>query len=253
MAGHGLASTAREGLPATAEQVQLNINRYWHSTASSYDTHPLGQIHMGAAKELWRQVWRHALPAAPAEILDVGTGTGQVSLLLAELGHRVTGTDLAEGMLEQARAKSTALQVPPTFELGDAVTPDFPPASFDAVTSRYLLWTLREPDRALRNWRALLRPTGRLVAVDANWFEDGIRQDTRDRPDFQALYDDTVIAALPLAETRTGDDAAELVEAAGFVDVEVTFLPEIEQLQRSLYDDPGKQVRLPFRISASAY
>jgi SAM-dependent methyltransferase len=45
-----------------------------------------------------------------------------------------------------------------------------PPASFDVVTSRHFLWTLREPAKAMASWRNLLRPGGRLVAVDGFWF-----------------------------------------------------------------------------------
>jgi ubiquinone/menaquinone biosynthesis C-methylase UbiE len=49
---------------------------------------------------VWR--WRGATP--PTSILHLGTGTGQVALLLAELSHRMTGIDLAESMLDLARA-----------------------------------------------------------------------------------------------------------------------------------------------------
>lgn len=230
--------------------VQTSITSYWNLSATTYDAHPLSQIHMHEAKELWLQAWQRALPEPPVDVLDVGTGTGQVALLLAELGHRVVGIDLADGMLDQARAKSTALPTPPTFQVGDAVAPPFPAGSFDVVTNRYLLWTLREPGQALRSWHELLRPGGRLVAVDANWYADGLRSSSRERPDFQALYVDDVVAALPLAEARTSDAAVELVEAAGFVDVQVTQLTEIEQLQRTLYDDPEQMVRVPFLISA---
>lgn len=39
-------------------------------------------------------------------IIDLGCGTGRVTIPLAELGHKLIGVDLHEGMLEQAKAKT---------------------------------------------------------------------------------------------------------------------------------------------------
>ncbi|MDH2426501.1 methyltransferase domain-containing protein [Sphaerisporangium sp. TRM90804] len=44
-------------------------------------------------------------PADPADILDVGCGTGSLSALPAAAGHRVTGVDLAPQTIKQARAR----------------------------------------------------------------------------------------------------------------------------------------------------
>ncbi|MGI5239547.1 hypothetical protein [Dactylosporangium sp. CA-139066] len=41
------------------------------------------------------------------------------------------------------------------------------------TAGRHLRWTLREPAIAMANWRRLLRPGGRLVAVDGFWFTGG--------------------------------------------------------------------------------
>jgi len=105
------------------------------------------------------------LPVVPSKVLDVGTGTGFLAWIAAELGHRVTGIDLAESMLEGALAQTAKRRLEVTFEVGDAVAPPFPDRSFDVVISRSLIWTLREPDSAFGNWYALLRPGGRVVAI----------------------------------------------------------------------------------------
>ncbi|WP_157869322.1 class I SAM-dependent methyltransferase, partial [Streptomyces hirsutus] len=39
----------------------------------------------------------------------------------------------------------------------------------DVVLVRHVLWTLPDPGRALRHWRGLLRPGGRLVLVEGVW------------------------------------------------------------------------------------
>lgn len=228
---------------------QANINQYWTRRADAYDAHHVKQIGNPDVLAGWTAVWREALPAAPARVLDVGTGTGHVSLLLARLGHDVVGIDLSDGMLAKAREKATGLPNPPDLRLGDAVAPDFPAGSFDVITSRYVLWTLRTPEDALRNWHALLRPGGLLAAVDSTWFPAGQADQS---PTFRELYDRNVLSQLPLAEATTIDSTAELVRAAGFTDVEVTPLTDILTLDRHHGVADGHEVRLQFLITARA-
>ncbi|WP_236242328.1 class I SAM-dependent methyltransferase [Streptomyces sp. CC228A] len=240
----------------TDSDVQERITSYWSDHGPDYDAHPTSRLHMGEAAQRWQQVWASALPQAPADVLDVGTGTGQVAVHLWQLGHRVTGVDLAEGMLDLARAKAAELDDPPVFRVGDAVRPPLPAASFDAVTARYLLWTLREPVRALRNWRELLRPGGRLAVVDGLWFANGIdtSRDTPDEAVFRSAYQPHVVRALTLAESAHRQDFAEAVRDAGFVDVRIRDLPEIQAAELELSRDPvvGHRVdtRMQFLITA---
>ena len=154
----------------TADPDQARWNDYWTRYAAEYDEHQMSRLAHPEERETWSRVWADVLPAGPSTILDVGTGSGNVALLLAGAGHEVTGIDLAEGMLERARGKCAGHPHPPTFVTGDAVDPPCAPGSFDAIVSRYLLWTLRDAPTALRRWHELLRPGGVLVAVDAPWF-----------------------------------------------------------------------------------
>lgn len=48
---------------------------------------------------------RRFLPPLPARVLDAGGGTGQWTMVLAEMGYDVTLTDISQGMLDVARAK----------------------------------------------------------------------------------------------------------------------------------------------------
>src|SRR5215472_956107 len=69
-------------------------------------------------------------------------------------GHRVTGVDLADGMLNDARALAAERpsQTTPEFRTGDAMDPPLPVSSVDVVTNRKVTWTLLDPRRAPRNW-----------------------------------------------------------------------------------------------------
>jgi SAM-dependent methyltransferase len=83
----------------------------------------------------------------------------------------VTGVDLAEQMVDQARTKCAAMSA--TFHVGDAAAPPVEPGSVDAVIARHLLWTLPDPHAALARWVESVRPGGRLVLVEGRWTVPG--------------------------------------------------------------------------------
>lgn len=232
------------------DPVQANIDAYWTGRAPSYDDHQQRPERFPHDQRVWAAIFSDALPTPPSRVLDVGTGSGYVALLLASLGHDVTATDLSTGMLDRARRHAARAERPPRFSHGDAVAPDFPPGSFDAVTNRYLMWTLREPVRALQNWRRLLRPGGVLSVVDSTWFPDGLDRDTSS--DFLELYDDDVRRALPLAAARSIDATRELVVAAGFREVSVTPLTAVLDLDRIHGVAPDHEVQLQYLVRALA-
>jgi len=51
---------------------------------------------------------RRFLPPLPAQVLDAGGGTGRWTVVLAQMGYKVTLTDISQGMLDVARAKIEA-------------------------------------------------------------------------------------------------------------------------------------------------
>ncbi|MBM7515874.1 class I SAM-dependent methyltransferase [Nocardioides nitrophenolicus] len=227
---------------------QSNIDAYWTGRAPEYDDYQQRPERREHDRAAWTEVFTAALPPAPATVLDLGTGSGYVALLLAELGHDVTATDLAEGMLARAREHAARAPHPPRFLRGDAVAPDFPDGSFDAITSRYLMWTLREPERALASWRRLLRPGGVLALVDSTWFPTGLDRDTS--ADFVERYDAEVRALLPLAAATSIDATRDLVAAAGFAEVRVTPLTSILDLDRRFGVAPDHEVQLQYLVTA---
>lgn len=126
--------------------------------------------------EKYRRTFQNALRRGlqndePQKILDVGTGSGIMAFLLAQLGHDVTGIDLSSGMLEQARNNAAALKLDVRFEQSDAEKLPFADQSFDAVVNRIVLWNLPNPEAAFAEWKRVLRPGGRLVVIDT----DGLR------------------------------------------------------------------------------
>jgi ubiquinone/menaquinone biosynthesis C-methylase UbiE len=220
-------------------EVQDTIDDYWSQRAPAYDAYQQRPERRDVDAETWGRIWSDALPPAPADVLDVGTGSGHVALLLATLGHDVTGIDLADGMLDRAREHARAHPRPPRFVRGDAVAPDFADGSFDAITGRYVMWTLRDPGAAVRRWVRLLRPGGVVAMADSTWFTDGLGDLYGDRPD----------TALPLADARSIDDTAATLEHGGLVDLRVEPLTEVLELDRRLGVAPGHDVRLQYLVT----
>jgi SAM-dependent methyltransferase len=149
------------------------IAGYWDAVSSSFDDEP----DHGLRDELTRAAWARRLtgwvPDGPVDVLDVGCGTGSLSLLLARAGHRVTGVDLAPRMVALAQAKLAGAGVVGRFLVGDAAAPPVGDQRFDVVLSRHLVWTLPDPEAALRQWVGLLRPGGHLVLIEGLWRRPG--------------------------------------------------------------------------------
>ncbi|MEW2115720.1 class I SAM-dependent methyltransferase [Streptomyces sp. NPDC005474] len=139
----------------------------WDEAAATFDDEPDHGLRDPAVREAWAARLRSWLPDRPADVLDLGCGTGSVSLLAAEQGHRVTGVDLSPAMVEQARAKLAGRAA--VFLVGDAGAPPVGEERFDVVVVRHVLWTLPDPARVLRHWRGLLRAGGRMVLVEGVW------------------------------------------------------------------------------------
>jgi SAM-dependent methyltransferase len=108
------------------------------------------------------------LPLAPGQsVLDVGCGCGQTLLQLADLvgpSGRVVGVDISPPMLARARERAAARPEISLVE-ADAQSYPLPPASFDAVYSRFGVMFFEDPRAAFANLSAALRPGGRLAFV----------------------------------------------------------------------------------------
>lgn len=144
-----------------------SIRTYWDDAASGFDAEPDHGLADPVVRAAWDRRLRDWLPTPPSDVLDIGCGTGSLSLLMAEAGHRVVGTDLAPNMVAASGAKCAGHDA--SFSVADAAEPPVGPASVDAVVVRHLLWTLPEPYLALSRWVRTLRDGGRLVLVEGRW------------------------------------------------------------------------------------
>jgi SAM-dependent methyltransferase len=112
------------------------------------------------------------LPIKPgAQLLDVGCGAGQLSLIAARAGARVTGCDIASNWLVQARRSAAAEGLSVVFEEGDAEALPYGNGTFDVVASLIGAMFAPRPERVAAELTRVCRPGG-IIAM-ANWTGPG--------------------------------------------------------------------------------
>jgi 2-polyprenyl-3-methyl-5-hydroxy-6-metoxy-1,4-benzoquinol methylase len=151
------------------EQRLQEARQYWDNEADKFDNEPDHGLRTPVLLEAWTNLLANSLPSPPASVLDIGCGTGSLSLVLAGLNYEVTGVDLSEAMIARAKAKMKAAGYSIPFKVMDAFNPDFSPQQFDVIVCRHLLWALPDPALVLQRWSKMLVPEGRLVLIEGYW------------------------------------------------------------------------------------
>jgi SAM-dependent methyltransferase len=143
---------------------------FWDGEAGVFDEQPDHGLGDPSVRAAWSGLLLPLLPALPARIADIGCGTGSISLLLAEAGHRVFGLDISPAMVDKAKEKFATSGYSADILAGDAAAPPWTPGSFDVVITRHVLWAMPDPDAALIRWLDLLAPGGILILVEGLWW-----------------------------------------------------------------------------------
>ena len=148
------------------------IAEYWSTRTEGYSEVNHKEL-AGMQKEAWLGTLTGQFPQIPKEelrILDIGTGPGFFPVILAEAGYHVTAVDYTEDMLHKAAENAGSLGERISFYRMDAHNLEFEDESFDVIISRNLTWNLEKPVQAYQEWYRVLRPGGRLLNFDANWY-----------------------------------------------------------------------------------
>jgi len=107
---------------------------------------------------------RRAAPSGAA-VLDVAAAQGNFSLLLAEMGYRVTWNDLREGLADYVGLKRERGEI--EFRPGNVFGLDLPDA-FDVVLLLEVIEHVAHPEELLRKAAGLVRPGGHVVLTTPN-------------------------------------------------------------------------------------
>lgn len=105
------------------------------------------------------------------QLLDVGCGAGQLALIAARAGARVTGCDISTNWLERARERAALEGLNVCFEEGDAEALPYPDGRFDVVASLIGAMFAPRPDLVSSELIRVCRPGGTIAM--ANWTARG--------------------------------------------------------------------------------
>lgn len=146
------------------------IKNYWEGEAGIYSEGIKAEL-QGPTRQAWKDlVLMHAPHTGSLQILDVGCGPGFFPVILGEEGHHVTGIDITENMIKEAKANVAAAGQTAELLTMDCHHLEYPEDTFDIIICRNLTWTLDDPRIAYKEWLRVLKPGGRLLVFDACWY-----------------------------------------------------------------------------------
>lgn len=177
-----LGSRSRDHKPVWTEQdlsdphatsdKATRVQRMFAAIARSYDLN--NRVHSFGRDRAWRRAAvEMAEPAQGEVVLDVACGTGDLALAFAaalrqgsqrEAPPRVLGVDFTYEMLPIGAAKASGAEV--AFAAGDALHLPLADASVDIVSIAFGIRNVADPAAALREFRRVLRPGGRLIILE---------------------------------------------------------------------------------------
>ena len=164
----------------------------------------------------WRRntVGALRLPAG-SRVLDLACGTGDLSRLGTRRGYAMVGADLSAGMLAANGASVPVLEA-------DAGDLPLAPATFDGVVCGYALRNFSDLGRTLAEAARVLRPGGRLAALEVDAPASSVL-----RKGYDVWFNQVVPA---LGGALSDRDAYEYLPRS------VAYLPPAAELRRMLLD-----------------
>lgn len=168
-------------------QLTESIRDYWDQRSSGFSDAVMNEMERkGEGVAQWVA---DTTGVRTGRVLDLGCGPGFFSILLSSAGYDVLGIDYSPEMVSHATENAAEAGTCPVFMRMDAQSMSLPDSSFDLVVSRDVLWTLEYPERAYSEMLRILRPGGKALISDGNYYLH-LYDDSYSRPDRTGSVED---------------------------------------------------------------
>lgn len=185
---------------ASLDKQPRDVAAMFDDVAARYDITNTAMT--GGLDAWWRKVVRDTVDAKPGQrVLDIAAGTGVSSRAYADAGIEVVPADFSLGMLREGRRRRPDLP----FTAADAMHLPFADDSFDVVTMTFGLRNVADTATALREFRRVTKPGGRLVVCEFSHPVNSV---------LRTGYLRYILVALPAVARRVSSDPESYVYLA---------------------------------------
>lgn len=197
---------------------------YGPEQARTYELDPTHALPVDEVA-IWLGEMQSALGAPPTgRTLDVGAGTGLLSVALMRAGMSIVALEPSPAMVEQGLRLHDEL-ARTHFVIGNAHdAPLFESESFDWIVSRQVLCHVDQPDTCFKAWFGWLKHGGHAIVVDGFWPPSS--------------WSDPELAAQPFAALLNARPVDAALRFAGFHILRSGPAPEIDRVRVANALDP---------------
>lgn len=210
-------------LKVETARVIEKIGEYWDERSSAFD-----KDHDTEDIKAWSCALERLLGAdRNKSVLDLGTGTGFLANITAKMGYSTIGLDISNEMMCYAVRHAKALQSNAVYMKGSALDLPFMDNTVDFIINARLIWTIVEPDVAIKEWLRVIRPGGTIFCF--NRMLEGVGLTSKK----ENIYENEEVDQHLLVKNARMDELIDLLARNGFEDVKIVKLPG---LTRPEYD-----------------
>lgn len=160
------ANTDNNDLPLEDSEISGFFDEMSHGRNEKISANPIVDYEQNVRSEI---VLNYLSPKKGDKILDIGCGNARDIVYIVEKGAEVTGIDISEGMIVEAKKDLEVLGYKNiTLEVGDATNLDYADNQFDKVLCSEVIEHIPNADKALDEICRILKPGGKLVLSTPN-------------------------------------------------------------------------------------